>query len=226
MSTRRCLLNVTVTCVAILLFARPSSAAVIPVSEAGFTAPTTIGFTTEGTWDATTPYSELGATFSTPEFFFYTTDHGSIGDNILDLWAIAGNGSSLDVSFDGTVSRFGFHAGTNIASHPPLGDGMADYLVTSVEFYSDAAFTNLIDTYAAPTLMSENGQTFYGLASSAVFQSIRINISSTGTGGGFSPYMDDFLYDSGAAAIPEPALLSLLGAGIAGIVLSRRRAAR
>ena len=64
MSIRRCLLHAAGVFVAICFVAPPSSAAVIAVTEASFTAPTTIGFTTEGTWDAATGYNRLLMTIS------------------------------------------------------------------------------------------------------------------------------------------------------------------
>lgn len=207
----------------ILATAATASAAVITITEAEFVAPTTVAFVVEGSWGGEyPPYVEAGATFSTtaPEFF-YTYEHSVAGDNIADLWAIVAAGSSIDVAFDQGLDKFGFHAGTNLSSSE---SGMADYDVTSVMFYSDAGFINLVESYNVSTRLSDTGQTFFGLQSTSPFQSIRINLGATESGGGFSPYMDDFLIEESITAIPEPASIGLLALGLSWAGLRRRNA--
>lgn len=216
-------------CLALVaLSATAASANAIAIDEASFVAPTTVVFSTRGIWGGPYPvYSENGATFNSPEpDYFYTYPRGA--DYLLDLWFVTN--SSLDVSFDQTVGQFGFHAGTNAGSAPPEGAGMNDYIVESVQFFSDDNFVNLVDTYATPTTLSQSGQpqaqTFFGLQSSNAFQSIRINFSNPGTGGGFSPYMDDFLFETAAPVPDAGSAIALLGMGLGFVGVARWRMAR
>jgi hypothetical protein len=127
-------------------------------------------------------------------------------------------GGSLYVSLSGPAAQFGFDA-----DQTDGGTTGAPFQVASVEFYSDASFTTLVDTYTGPANVPSNS--FFGLQDSSAFQSVKIDLANPGQG--FSPYLDDFQVST--ASTPEPGTLAMLVlGGICALSLRMilRRAAR
>ena len=148
-----------------------------------------------------------GVTYSTAmgTGVFFNIDAGaSFTGGFLDT--VTGNGP-LTATFNGTVSAFGYDTATTMGSTFAL-----------TIYFSDAT------PYTGTFAITSTTPTFYG------FQSTRSNITSLvllGTDLTFSFAIDNFRFtNSNVFAVPEPGTAPLLGLGLAGCLLLRRRRSR
>ena len=123
--------------------------------------------------------------------------------------------SSMTLSFDAPVNAIGFFYGDKFN---PFGTDPTTLLA-----YDGANGTGtLLGTFVLPTNSYQLGyQVFLGVASdTANIRSLMVTDVSSDTGDG--TYIDNIRF-SQALATPEPASLALLGAGLLGLALRRRR---
>ncbi|MFN7939799.1 MAG: PEP-CTERM sorting domain-containing protein [Bryobacteraceae bacterium] len=186
------------------------------ISAGDFVSPTVATFGT--TTNVTSPafYTEAGANFRN------STSGRSLaisGGNlsVASLFVNNGGNAPLDVVFPSLMDRFGFIGNPN--------SGQAPIQVSSVTFYSDTAMTSVTETYTTPFQFLNQG-TFFGLQQSAgSFAAVRVVFKTVPDTVGNSPSLDDFRFE-GAAAMPEPASLGLIGLGAGCLVMGWRRRAR
>ena len=155
--------GVAATIACVLVASAPG--AVVAVNPGDFVSPVFLTLGNSGQVNPPNAYTEAGVSITSPNPFYVYTE-GETGLNIIDLYAQVNSEVSLNLSFTDTVLRFGFEAGDLGTTIP-----MEFYGIDSVEFYSDDAFTNLVDTYSTPAIMGP-GATFYGLQPDTPFRSI------------------------------------------------------
>jgi hypothetical protein len=189
-----------------------SGATLIPLSS--FVEPTIVTFTNPPSSSYVSPnaYTEAGATFRAGVpggiLFLYS--------GILDLAysALSYPAGLLDVSFAGPERRFGFEANPSNADilNP------SPWEITRVDFFSNGDFTSLLESYTVGFNVGTS-PAFFALESTGEFRSVQIAILSGG--GGFSPYLDDFRFES----VPEQPSIALLGIGLSALLgfVRRRR---
>ena len=152
--------------------------------------------------------STAGVTFSAPntgEDLYINSDYAgqynTTGQSLQNTYNTNAFGDLL-IQFDSAVNAFGFNWGASDAQW------------TLSAF--DAA-NNLLDSVLMPITASSNAGEFYGIAASGISYALLSGPSSDFI------FVDNFTFSGKAAAVPEPATLSLLGVGLLGLGLSRRR---
>ena len=192
------------TALVLFLVASRADATLIPIPIGAFSGNALVVNFTVPTTQAL-PYSEDGATFAS---FSGTASSVISGANFLFM---AGSGN-LPVTFSSPELQAGF-----FFSNASLGPA-----TVSVQ-----AFSDLLGTQSLGQLVLGNfgpGQSgFVGFQADALF--LRADISFAASSPTASFFIDDFRFEAGATAVPEPAtiVLTLIGAGWLGNRLHRHR---
>ena len=152
---------------------------------------------------------ESGVTYSTPVGsgnFFNIDGGGGYSTPFLD--GLSSSTRDLTVAFDSDVAAFGFDS-RQIS-------GETNFDIT-IQFLSDPDFNG---NFAIPNLAS-GALRFYGFQSSATdIQSVVISFND----GFFGFSLDNFTFGGTPSTdVPEPTALALLGLGLAGMGLLRKR---
>lgn len=211
-------------------FAHAGTIAVIDASK--FVNPTIERFTDSPVKQATyefgngltyTSLDQGGSDFvKTNEFYSFGSFGGGVAGGNEDDWFFATDitaektSSSFEFRFAGGATRFGFAGGESAGGDISLDDGIMD-----LEFY------DLTDARIDPSfLQADNG----GLFSLSDFNSFEVSSGAIGrvvfrnVG---HVVLDDVTFEgAAAAAVPEPASIALLGLGLAGFAVARRKHAR
>jgi hypothetical protein len=182
-------------------------------AEAASAAPVTIDFDsgTDGALVGAT-FSGLGVTFSNAQF---TSNFGLPGSS--GALAIRAPGTFEFGSGNAIVATF-----TSLVSFVSIVG--IDVGVDGLTIQAFDAGNNLIDSESAFGTGVGVGQFFTLSVSDPIIASVAMFQPFAGTSGD-GIVIDDFTFDTAVAAVPEPASIVLLGAGLAGLGFLRRRRA-
>jgi len=131
---------------------------------------------------------------------------GDYNSNGIHLDNDQGNTYTLNFSFNQPVSAFGFNLGAS---------DVGDWVLTAF------AGGTPLDSFLLPATWYSNSGDFFGIAGNGI-TSATLSSSSYDY-----VLLDNFRYQTGGSEpVPEPSTIFLLGAGLAGIGLIRRKAAK
>lgn len=182
-------------------------------------------YTSRAAWEAA-----VGSTFAEQNFDTYTT-----GTSYQSAPVDVGD---FSVSMSGSNFGFIWHnigpvsSGNNVNGTPQINAATGDVGGTTLAFdsaitafganwagISDSRTTSIVIDGVATPIPNLNGG-FWGLTSDTPFTSLLLRLTA-GAADGFG--IDDVVYTSGASTVPEPGTLALLGLGLAGLAVARKR---
>jgi hypothetical protein len=206
MSNHRRLIDVACF-TALLLFAvtNKAHATLIPISIGAFSGNERIAdFTVAAS--QTLPYSEEGATFAS-----FSGQAASVLS--FNNFLFMGGSGTLRVNFSDPEIRAGF----------VFGNGLGDPATITAQAFSDVLGTQSLGQVVLGSFAA-NQIGFVGFAADAPF--LRADISFAVSNASASFRIDDFRFESGATAIPEPSTVILTLCGASWLSSRRRRQRR
>lgn len=197
----------------------PASASLIsgfglPGSDPSLAGATVVDFSaqTAGTY---TSLAVGGVTFGGGNGTFLVTDNlaGSYNTTGRNLQNEQNQGSTsiLNFTFASPASAFGFNFGAS----------NEDWLLEAFD-----ASNNLLESHTLTQTWFSNAGDFFGIAASGIASARATQMTHVNDAGVDWILLDNFSYVAGRQSVPEPGSLLLIGLGLAGLSMSRRRAAK